>query len=68
MGINLTPAHNTNKTECLIFAAEIPKKHSFLIRCNRKGGETSAYPDFSTSLPYLHVTILALAGSPSVHY
>ena len=43
MEINLTPAHNTNQNECLLFPAEIPNKHSFLIRCNRKrpGGETS---------------------------
>ena len=36
MEINLTPAHTTNQNECLIFAADIPNKHPFLIRCNRK--------------------------------
>ena len=29
-------AHYYNQNECLIFAAEIPNKHPFLIRCNRQ--------------------------------
>ena len=68
MEINLTPVHNTNQNECLIFAAEISNKHPFLTRCNRKHLGAVSIVRTCQFLFRLFMLRTSGLGAPSVQY